>query len=411
MTIKEINDRIRALKGEKRDLGNRASKTEDAAELRQINNKLENINEQLDEMEEKRSDTMFGESGELEARTAGSLIGASKVIGTYMAGNLPQTNKVKQEERKMIYNTPADEIRDSQEYRNAFFADMMGKPITAEQRAMITTATGGSVIPTSTHNEVIANIQKASGFLEYVRILNVPGKLTIPTSDLNTPSVWHVEGDPIADSTLAPGNVTLNGYELAKLFSMSVATQSMSMAAFESYLVEELTRCTREALADACINGVGATQPLGIIPGFVWDASNSDTYTTEDGYTWDKLVNLMALLPANYRGNAVWTMDSITYFNTILSQADGNGSPIIQKDLLSAETMKLLGKIVVLDDHVPTGTIILGDPMKYFINFSSPLMVERSRDAGFTSGTIMLRSMAVVDGKPVAPAFVKLSKV
>lgn len=415
MTIKEMNEKIRDLKAEKRDLANQGSRSQDAAELRQINSKLEKINEQLDELEEQRSNTVYGgeetrtASGELEARTAGSPVGAAKIVGTYMSGARTQTTNNSQEARKMIYNTSADEIRDSQEYRAAFLADMQGKPITAEQRAMLTTTTGASVIPTSMHSQVIENVQKQAGLLERVRILTVPGNMSIPTSDINTPAVWHVEGAPIADSTLAPGTVSLGGYELAKLFSMSVATSAMSMAAFEAYLVQELTRCTRDTLAAAVINGVGTTQPVGILPGFVWDETNSGTYVAADGCTWQDLVKMVRLLPANFRSNAVWAMDSITYYDTLVSQADAVGTPLIQKDLMGNSPLTLLGKPVVLDDNVATGTIILGDPSKYFLNFSSPMTVERSREAGFSSGTIMIRALAVVDGKPVAPAFVKLS--
>jgi hypothetical protein len=45
------------------------------------------------------------------------------------------------------------------------------------------------------------------------------------------------------------------------------------------------------------------------------------------------------------------------------------------------------------------------------MNFSSPIELSSSREAGFKSGKITYRGLAVTDGKPaLAEAFVKISK-
>lgn len=345
-------------------------------------------------------------NGEPVGRSAG--LGTVCLLSTYATGQgqVATRGLVTPEDRAMRYANDVEERRATPEYRLAFFRTLLGKA-TLEERALVTTATGAAVIPTTTLNEIIENVQKTVGFLGLCRILSIPGNLSIPVSDINTPATWHVEGAPIADSSVPPNNVTLAGFELAKLFSMSAATQAMSIAAFEGYLVAELTRCTREALADAALNGVGTTQPLGVLNGFVWGVTNSVSGAA--AVVWETLIDGLRLLPSNYRQNAVLVVNSTTFYDRIVKYTDAAGNPLFTERMTAGAPLTFLGKRVVLDDLLADDVAIWCDPSFYFINFSSPMTIERSTDAGFTTATIMYRSLAVVDGKPVAPAFVKVT--
>jgi HK97 family phage major capsid protein len=187
---------------------------------------------------------------------------------------------------------------------------------------------------------------------------------------------------------------------------MSAATQRMSIQAFETYLVDMLTQATRDALADAVIDGAGTTEPIGVLNGFSWDETNSVTLNTAD--VLESLTDALALLAPNFSQNATWALSTTTLFTRIATIATSDGVPLIARDPSTSLPQTLLGKPLVLDDFVPTDTIILGDPRFYFLNFSQPMAVEASREAGFASATILYRSLAVVDGRPVAPAFVKI---
>jgi len=334
-----------------------------------------------------------------------SPLGKLTLLGTYGIGS---NNHNQRSEDNMRFANETEEMRASSEYKEAFYAFAQGRDTTPEQRALITSTTGAAVIPTSTFGEVIQNIQKSVGLLSLVRVLDIPGKLSVPQSDVSTPATWHTEGEEIGESNTPPSNTALSGYELAKLFSMSAATQAMSIQAFENYLVQELTRCNRDALADVLFIGSGTGQPLGILNAYSWDATNSVTVSYEDA--WLSLSGAMALLPSNFRQNAVWVMNSVMFYSFVVCQEDANGNPIFSKDLATGMPLSLMGKPVILDDFCPDNTIIFGDPKYYFLNFSQPMAIERNDSAGFTKATVMYRSLAVVDGKPVAPAFVKITK-
>jgi HK97 family phage major capsid protein len=293
--------------------------------------------------------------------------------------------------------------KQEQEYRTAFFNYLRGKE-TAEERALVTVSSGAAAIPTTTWQEIISNIQKQQGLIGRVRILEIPGKVSIPVGDIQTPATWHEEGAEIQDSNAPPNAVNLTGYELAKLFSLSAASQEMTISAFEGYLVAELTRCTRDALNAAIFDGTGNGQPSGI-NSIIWDETNSKTVSG-----WEEVAAAMGLLPSNFRQNAVFVMNSSTFYGTVATFATSEGFPVLASNVADGMPLRLLGKEIVIDDFCPDNTIYFCDPMYYFINFSRPIFVERSIEAGFTKGSILYRSLAVVDGKPATPlAFVKLT--
>lgn len=293
--------------------------------------------------------------------------------------------------------------KQEQEYRTAFFNYLRGKE-TAEERALVTVSSGAAAIPTTTWQEIISNIQKQQGLIGRVRILEIPGKVSIPVGDIQTPATWHEEGAEIQDSNAPPNAVNLTGYELAKLFSLSAASQEMTISAFEGYLEAELTRCTRDALNAAIFDGTGNGQPSGI-NSIIWDETNSKTVSG-----WEEVAAAMGLLPSNFRQNAVFVMNSSTFYGTVATFATSEGFPVLASNVADGMPLRLLGKEIVIDDFCPDNTIYFCDPMYYFINFSRPIFVERSIEAGFTKGSILYRSLAVVDGKPATPlAFVKLT--
>lgn len=331
----------------------------------------------------------------------------SVVVSNARSQQIPYFNNNTRSESRMICANEKEEARASVEYREAFFSAMMGH--SPEKRELLTTIGAAAVVPVNTFNQIVENIQKVSGLLGHIRILNVPGKMTVAQSDVNTPATWVTEGQEIADSNLPPTSVSLEGYTLAKLFSMSSATQAMSISAFESYLVQELTRCTRDALAQVIFTGTGTGQPTGILTGTTWGAGNS-VNVPADGSIWEALGKAMALLASNFRQNAVFIMNSAMLYGFLVTQRDSVGQPIFTQDLASGLPLSLMGKPIVIDDFCPDNTILFGDPRFYFLNFSQPMAVERSAEAGFTRGTVLYRSLAVCDGKPVAPAFVRITR-
>lgn len=182
-----------------------------------------------------------------------------------------------------------DNIFESNEYRSAFFKTMLGQDLSnLEQRAFNTaqevetraegfasSSNSSAVLPEQTLNEVISKARKQGGLISHVRNFNIPTKIRIPIGTPSAMANWHVEGQEVQAERPDTVNIQFEGNEIVKVFSISVKAQTMSIAAFEQYLVQELTQAVVETIDYALVNGTGTDQGQGILTGITWDTSNT----------------------------------------------------------------------------------------------------------------------------------------
>ncbi len=302
------------------------------------------------------------------------------------------------------------------EYRSAFFKKLLGRELTesenrafaaaqAEKRAdsFNTLSNSDAVIPTQTLNEVVKPARGVNGLYNEVRIFNVPSNLSVPVGTPTDAASWHVEGAAVDRSNVMTTAVTFSGLELIKVLSMSAAARRMDIAAFESYITQELRSSIADAIGAAIVEGTRSGQPTGILSGIDWADDN-----TVSGVTADGLLAAIALLPAGYAGGAKFAMSTATLFGQVYPLKDNDGRYIFT-DAESGGVRRLFGFPIVLDDNIPAGTVIFGNFRYYGVNIPQGVAVEVSRESGFTSGLIDFRALCIADGKPIVPgAFVKI---
>lgn len=311
----------------------------------------------------------------------------------------------------------------SVEYRNAFYKQLMGQQLSATEKAAFeraqqivkaenrasefnTVTESAAVVPTSTLNEIVKKARTIGGILPHCRGFNMPSKIAIPVGTPGTKAAWHTEGAAVDGEKNVPASVTFNGYEIIKIFSISAATKSMTVAAFESYLVDELTACVMETIADAIWNGNGAGQGTGLLSGITWDGSNSVDGTG----VYADVVGTVAKLKRGYSAGAKWAMNNATLYNRFYGMVDANKRPIFIADPKGEAIGKILGFEVVVDDNLPADTVVFGNYHYMGYNMPQGVVIETSRESSFKSGLIDYRAMAVADCKPiVSEAFVKLT--
>ena len=145
--------------------------------------------------------------------------------------------------------------------------------------------------------------------------------------------------------------------------------------------------------------------------GITWDVNNSHEWAAGSAITYDDLVDGLALLPTMYHPNAVFVMNRKMLFGGIRKIKTDDKQPIFTYNPQDAARNSILGYPVIVDDYMPDNTILLGDFSYYYWNFAQAPTIETSRDAGFRSGKVVYRGLAVADGKPaLAEAFVKISQ-
>lgn len=313
-----------------------------------------------------------------------------------------------------------DNIFESNEYRSAFFKTMLGQDLSnLEQRAFNTaqevetraegfasSSNSSAVLPEQTLNEVISKARKQGGLISHVRNFNIPTKIRIPIGTPSAMANWHVEGQEVQAERPDTVNIQFEGNEIVKVFSISVKAQTMSIAAFEQYLVQELTQAVVETIDYALVNGTGNEQGQGILTGITWDTSN----TVELTGAYTDFTKALAIMKRGYSAGAKFAMSNATLYNTVYGVMDNNQRPIFIQDAQNESVGYIFGKEVILDDHIEDGTILLGNFQYAGFNLPQGIALEKSTESSFRSGLIDFRAMAIADCKPlVDEAFVKLT--
>lgn len=313
-----------------------------------------------------------------------------------------------------------DTIFESNEYRSAFFKTMLGQDLSnLEQRAFNTaqevetraegfasSSNSSAVLPESTLNEVISKARKQGGLISHVRNFNIPTKIRIPIGTPSAMANWHVEGQEVQAERPDTVNIQFEGNEIVKVFSISVKAQTMSISAFEQYLVQELTQAVVETIDYALVNGTGTDQGQGILTGITWDTSN----TVELTGAYTDFTKALALMQRGYNAGAKFAMSNATLYNTVYGVMDANQRPIFNHDPQREDVGTIFGKTVIVDDHIEDGTILLGNFQYAGFNLPQGIALEKSTESSFRSGLIDFRAMAIADCKPlVDEAFVKLA--
>lgn len=322
------------------------------------------------------------------------------------------------------YEATQGDVYASKEYRSAFYKSLMGKELNAvekqtlnraiemEKRADAYTTSGNTpvVIPTQTLNEIISKARAEGGVIGIARAFNMPTKISIPVATPSSKASWNTEGQAVESDKPTIASVVFDAYEIIKVFSISAKVRTMSIDAFEAYLVDELQRCVFETIADSLINGTGTNQGTGLAHGVTWDTTNSVTAAKAKGITYKDVVDTVAMLKRGYSRGAKWVLNNTTLYKAFYGMVDDNGKPIFIADPKDDTVGRILGFDVVVDDYVDDNVCYFGNFNYLGYNLPNGIAVESSTQSSFKSGKVDYRGMAIADTQVIVPeAFIKLS--
>lgn len=318
------------------------------------------------------------------------------------------------EERKVekpmeFENMSASDVRATAEYRSAFLKGLQGKPLSdIEKRAneMASTDVAG-VIPTMTQSKIFDKLTQLAPMLTEITLLQVPGNVTFAVEGTNTSAAKHAENvliEPAGDTMLS---VTLAGYEIVKVLRISATVSAMAIDAFESWLVEYLSKGIVKVIGNYIFYGDGEGDPKGVDYSNTWlDNTNAVSWAGTNP-TPAELVELVGYLGGGYHSNAKWAMNSKTFWSQIVAVQSNEKYKILTDDY-----SRLLGYPILLDDNVADGDMFFGDFSYVVGNLSQNVKVDRSSESGFLYNAIDFRGTAIFDCDiAIADAFVKGAKV
>lgn len=303
------------------------------------------------------------------------------------------------------------EVRDTAEYRSAFFKRFLNQPLnSAEQRAMTSAgASAGAAIPTSTSEELITKLKQVAPLLNEVTLLRVNGNVTFAVEGVRDEAINHAEATDITPAADALVKVQLGGYEITKVIRISKTVQTMSVNSFESWLVDLLTEDISRKIEKYLVNGTGTNEPQGVATAATWDDTNSVTVAFASSLTYTNITSLIGLLPGGYDYNAKFLMSKKTLYADFMPLKDDNKYNLVQRDPNGNFT--ILGYPVMLSESVAEHDAYLGDFKKIVANLAQDITVASDASSGFTANAIDFLGCAIFDSKvAVGEAFVKLTK-
>src|SRR5699024_5456351 len=120
------------------------------------------------------------------------------------------------------------------------------------------------------------------------------------------------------------------------------SAKKMTIQAFESYLVDELTSTVLEAIESTNDNGDGDGKGEGILTGVEWTEDNQVDLTGE----YKDFAQTLAKLKRGYSKNAKFAMNNATLYGEVYGIVDGNGRPVFIDDPKNESIGRILGKEV-----------------------------------------------------------------
>lgn len=307
---------------------------------------------------------------------------------------------------------PQDEKRSfdvsSPEYRTAFFKKLRNIELSdVEKRAFSSGASSaGAVIPTNTANEIIKKLKQHAPLLGEITLLHVAGNVKFAIENAKADAAIHTENAAITAGTDTFTTVTLGGYEIVKLVQVSDTVATMSIDAFERWLVDMIAEKIAEKIGAFLTNGAGTNEPAGVASAATWGDTNSVTVTKAGSLTAANVQTLIGLLNGVYDSNAKFLMSKKTLFTDFMPLQDNSKNKIVTTE---GKNYYVYGYPVMLEDNVTVHEAYLGDFKKIVGNLSESIAVKSQFDIDTNSNKYL--GVAMFDSKVAdSEAFVKLAK-
>ena len=304
-------------------------------------------------------------------------------------------------------NTP-DDLFGTPEYRSAWLKNLRRLPLNdAEKRAFSNASgAGAEVIPTQTANEIISKVKKLAPMLNEVTLLHVKGAVKFAIEGTNNAAAIHTENASITAAADTLTTVSLSGYEIVKLVQISDTVMTMSISAFESWIVDMLAEAIARKVEDLLINGTGSSQPKGIENANTWGATNSVTVAKTGALTAANVQTLIGLLPSGYDRNGKFVMNKKTLFTDFMPLQDNSKNHIVT---VQNNAYFVYGYPVLLSDYVADHEAFLGDFKKVCANLAENIGVKSAYD--IDTNSYKYSGIAIFDCAPaIGEAIVKLVK-
>lgn len=334
MNLLEVEERLTQLETEVREM----TEVEAVEKATEEKKELLERKAELDALEERKAQAEAIENNEVEVNIIES-----------------RSTEIKKE------NTNMEFTRESKEYRDAFFANLVGNA-TVEQRAIFadnTSAGDGLALPVATDAAIWDQILTQHPILADVSLVKsgIVMKVTQMTpNNLGTTSGVKAkkDSDALVELAFTGKDIVLAGKDYATYVTLSYAEAKMSQGAMEAFLVNEIA------------NALGELVAKDVFAQILTDATANSV--TKTGTYFEAIGE--ALGKATQATNPVIYAPSSLYY-AILKEVDSNGQPIVRDGVVLGATLK--------KDNAATKVTVV-DPSMFVLNIVSDIAIKSQDD-------------------------------
>ena len=363
----------------------------------------EKTEEELDKMEEEVRSLQTERTSILNAATKRSSLEKAIAEGRTGVDVTPDfLNGGKKEMQERTFDVK------SAEYRSAWLNNIRGVELNeVEKRALTTVASSaGAAVPTTTVNKIIDKVKEYCPILNKIELLHVAGSVTIPAEGTTADAQKHAEGAAITADKDTLAKVTLAGFEITKLVTVSKSVVTMSIDAFENWLVNKIARKVADKIGALIFNGTGTGEAQGI-NAITWGETNSITVGKDAAVTEANVLAVVALMNGGFFAGSEWYMSSSTFFADFHPLMNKSKNNVVTEE---SGVYRIMGKPVNFDERVAAHEAFLGDVYRGYVG-------NMAEDVNVTSQFVTRENAfdflgcAIFDGKVQAiEAFVKIAK-
>lgn len=267
---------------------------------------------------------------------------------------------------------------------------------------------GAYLFTSEMDKRIVELMNNINDFRKYAEVIVTGTDRDIPVASTLGAAAWTGEESAYNESDDEFSQVTLSAYKATRIIKVSEELLADNMFDLEGYLAKSFARAFAQAEEAAFVNGNGSGKPTGLIVG----GTLGKTTASASAITSDELIDLYYSLGKAYRDNAVFVLNDATA-KVIRQLKNGTtGDYMWMPGLREGEPDKLLGKKVIVSDHVPTITnsakvIAFGDLSYYWIAQRGGMYLQRLDELYAANGQIGFRGYERVDGKLTNSAAVK----
>lgn len=372
--------------------------------MKEINDRKAELRAMLEGTDEVNLDEIKKELRDLNTEFE-TLENRKKTAEGIAAGTIPAVEI----ENPVAARSAADAAADGEkEYRAAWLRNIRGLELTdAETRALTIAASSvGATVPTITQNKIVEKVKQYCPLLDKIDLLRVPGGVTVPAEGTTTDAKTHAEGAAITADADTIVSVVLSGYEVTKLVTISKSVEKMSIDAFESWLVNKISRKIAEKIGYLIVYGSGSSEAQGINK-ITWGADNSVTVAKTASLTAANVQALVALLNGGYDSGAEWLMSKTTFFTDFHPLMNNSKDNIVTEQNGS---YRVMGYPISFDDRITAHEAFLGNIYRGYVG-NMPEDITVTSQFVTRENAYDFLGCAMFDGKVQATeAFVKLVK-